>query len=51
VSAAGTFSGWLSVFLDTAGEHELDWDEITAIVEDAFRYVAPKGLVAELDSR
>jgi hypothetical protein len=51
VSARGTFSGWLGVFLDTAREDELDWDEIAAIVEDAFRYVAPKALVAELDHR
>jgi hypothetical protein len=50
-SAKGTFSAWLGVFLDTAGEDELDWDEIAAIVEDAFRYVAPKALVTELDSR
>jgi hypothetical protein len=51
VSAKGTFSAWLGVFLDTAGEDEVDWDEIAAIVEDAFRYVAPKALVTELDSR
>jgi hypothetical protein len=49
VSAKGTFSGWLGVFLDTAGEDELDWDEIAAIIRDAFRYVAPKVLVTELD--
>jgi hypothetical protein len=37
------------VFLDTAGENELDWDERAAIVEDAFRYIAPKALVTALD--
>ena len=51
MSAAGTFSGWLGVFLDTAGEHEVDWDEIAAILEDAFRTVAPKKLIVELDNR
>jgi hypothetical protein len=40
-SASGTFSGWLGVFLDTAGANKVDWDEIAAILEDAFRQVAP----------
>jgi hypothetical protein len=39
------------VFLDTSDENKVDWDEITAIVEDTFRNVAPKNLIAELDSR
>jgi hypothetical protein len=47
-SAAGTFENWLGVFLDTP---ELDWREIAAIVEEAFRRAAPKRLVAELDER
>jgi hypothetical protein len=50
-SASGTFSGWLGVFLDTSGAHKVDWDEIAAIVEDAFRQVAPKNLIAQLDDR
>ncbi len=50
-SAAGTFSGWLGVFLDTTGTNKVDWREITAILEDAYRTVAPKNLVAELDHR
>jgi hypothetical protein len=48
-SASGTFSGWLGVFLDTSGPNKVDWDEIAAIVEDAFRQVAPKNLIARLD--
>jgi len=36
------------VFLDTP---ELDWREVAAIVEEAFRRAAPKRLVAELDER
>lgn len=50
-SASGTFAGWLGMFLDTAGEHRVDWDEVAAVVEDAFRFVAPKEVIAELDSR
>jgi hypothetical protein len=38
-------SGWLGVRLDV----DPDWDEITGIVEDAYRKVAPKRLVALLD--
>ena len=39
--------GWLGVRLDVA----LDWDEIADLVADAYRAVAPKRLVAELDAR
>jgi hypothetical protein len=38
-------NGWLGVRLDV----EPDWDEITGIVEDAYRKVAPKRLAARLD--
>ncbi len=38
--------GWLGVYLDVP----VDWDEIADIVEDAYRTVAPKKLIAELDS-
>lgn len=48
-SARGTFSGWLGVYLDTPAEN-VDWDEITAIFDEAFRHVAPKTLIAQLDS-
>lgn len=51
MSAKGTFSGWLGVFLDTLGEDAVDWGEIAAILEDAFRQVAPKRLIVELDNR
>jgi len=37
--------GWLGARLDG----EVDWGELTAICRDAFRVVAPKALVAELD--
>jgi hypothetical protein len=38
--------GWLGVNLDV----DPDWDEVVAIVEDAYRTVAPKILVARLDA-
>ena len=37
--------GWLGVYLDV----EVDWDQITDLVEDAYRAIAPKTLVALLD--
>jgi hypothetical protein len=49
-SASGTFSEWLGVFLDTSGAHTVDWAEIAAIIEDAYREVAPKKLIAQLDT-
>ncbi|GLZ39641.1 MmcQ/YjbR family DNA-binding protein [Actinokineospora sp. NBRC 105648] len=39
--------GWLGVYLDV----EVDWAEVGEIVDQAYRVVAPKRLVAELDSR
>jgi hypothetical protein len=41
------YRGWLGVRLDV----EVDWDEIATLVEDAYRMVAPKRLVIELDGR
>lgn len=38
--------GWLGVRLDV----DVDWDEVAAIVEDAYRTVAPRKLVALLDA-
>jgi len=39
--------GWLGVRLDVP----VDWDQVADLVEDAYRMVAPKRLVAELDIR
>ena len=39
--------GWLGVYLDVA---DIDWGEIEELVEDAYRTVAPKSLVARLDA-
>ena len=48
-SASGVFSNWVGAFLDLAGQDRVDWREIAALLDDAFRYVAPRNLVAELD--
>ena len=48
-SARGVFADWVGMYLDTAGKHRVDWEEVAALIEDAFRTVAPKTLVAELD--
>lgn len=37
--------GWLGVYLDVP----VDWDQIAILVEDAYRMIAPKSLVALLD--
>ena len=50
-SARGVFSDWLGVYLDLPGDSGVDWKEIAAIVKDAYRIVAPKHLVAELEGR
>jgi hypothetical protein len=39
--------GWLGVELDK----DPDWDEMAMICEDAYRQVAPKTLIAELEAR
>jgi hypothetical protein len=50
-SSSGAFSGWLGVFLDLSGENEVDWGEVAAILEEAYRHVAPPDLIAERDHR
>ena len=39
--------GWLGVYLDV----EVDWGEMAIIIERAYRRVAPRRLLGELDSR
>ena len=38
--------GWIGVRLDI----EVDWDEVAGVVEDAYRTVAPRRLVDQLDA-
>lgn len=39
--------GWVGVWLDV---DDVDWDRVEDVVEDAWRHVAPKRLVAEHDA-
>jgi len=39
--------GWLGVMLNV----DPDWDEVAGILEDSYRMIAPKKLIAELDAR
>ncbi len=39
--------GWIGARLDG----ECDWDQVALVIEDAYRMVAPKKLLAEFDSR
>jgi hypothetical protein len=41
------YRGWIGVRLD----RDPDWDVIADILEDAYRMVAPKRLLAEIDAR
>ena len=45
-SARGVFATWLGIYLDVP---DVDWAEVAAILEDAYRVVAPKRLAAALD--
>ena len=49
-SASGTFRDWVGVLLALSGEHEVDWAELAVLIEDSYRLVAPRQLVAELDN-
>lgn len=47
-SASGVFAGWLGMVLHGFTAEE-DWAEVAAVLRDAYRAVAPRTLVAELD--
>lgn len=37
--------GWLGVYLDV----DPDWEEVAGVIEEAFRHVAPKTVLKQLD--
>lgn len=49
-SSSGAFKTWIGIVLDATGKDETDWGEVADILERAFRKMAPKKLVAALDS-
>ena len=50
-SASGVFAGWLGVYLDTSGSNKVDWQEIADVLKEAYRHIAPKALVSELNKQ
>ena len=38
--------GWIGIWLDV----EQDWDEVAELIEESYRMIAPKRLVASLDA-
>lgn len=44
--------GWIGVYLDVeeTGNDDAFWAEATELVEDAYRVVAPRALIARLDA-
>lgn len=48
-STSGTFATWIGVYLDLPGDDGVDWDEIAAILGEAYRLMAPRQLLAQLD--
>ena len=49
-SSSGVFKDWIAAFLDDLGATDTDWDDISGVIEDAYRLVAPKKLSAQLDN-
>jgi hypothetical protein len=50
-SASGVFASWIGMVLDPPPGQGVDWVEVGAILEEAFRLKAPRRLVVELDDR
>ena len=48
-SASGVFASWIGVYLDATDAGPVDWDEVTEVLHDAYRTIAPKKLSALLD--
>jgi hypothetical protein len=49
-SASGIFSDWIGIYLDTVSGNTVNWSQVAQILKDAFRKVATKKLIAELDN-
>ena len=49
-SSSGVFKDWIAAFLDDKDCVRGNWDDIEEMIEDAYRHVAPKKLIAKLDA-
>jgi hypothetical protein len=49
-SASGVFASWIGVYLDDTDGHSVDWKEVDAVLRDAYRQIAPKKFIAQLDA-
>ena len=47
--AGGQFEGWIGTYLDTTDENGVDWKQIRRVLELAYKKVAPKRLIAEME--
>lgn len=47
-SASGVFSTWLGVYLEATGTVAVDWSEVSDILVEAYRLIAPKKLILRL---
>ena len=50
-SASGTSKDWVGVYIDDSCEGRVDWIELATLIEDTYRRIAPRKLVAELAAR
>ena len=50
-SSSGVFKDWIAAFLDNLDDTNVDWDDIAGMIQDAYRQVAPKKLIAQLDAK
>jgi hypothetical protein len=48
-SRSGVFASWIGMVLDPPPDRGVDWVEVAAILEEAFRLRAPRRSIAELD--
>ncbi len=50
-SASGVFKDWIGAYVDRLQESPLDWHDIADVIEEAYRVVAPKKLIAEFEAQ
>lgn len=49
-SSSGAFSNWVGLYLDVNGNEIIDWENVSILIEEAFRHIAPKRIVEEYDA-